>query len=504
MKCQFVYISLVISTLSVDAQKGDNITKTLDELKTVYYFNDIEAGTTKQFNFKPNEIPKYSDDVYREGISTLSQNSPFNYVYNSVVRKYIDHYTKNIKSVSTILALSKLYFPLYEKYLVQFGIPVELKYLSVVESALNPTAKSQCGAAGLWQFMYGTAKGMKLEINSYVDERFDPEKETIAACQYLKDLYDIYGNWSLAIAAYNCGPGNVNKGIKKAGKKDFWAIYDYLPKETQGYVPAFIAATYIITYHKEHNMMEANAKFLAEEMDDIIINKKMTLVEIAKLLQMNIKELKYLNPKYYVGVVPGNNDVVMVPKNKALDWIDIEQGNPAITAKKNNTIKTSIPVAKEEKYGITKSPVILNNNDDVAFTENFQVTKNKSKSVFGTSTEKNSTIKIYSSDLEQYSNSLKQAKILLLKTLGVQKLINEGYLKLKNNKEVTISGIVLPENSLFTGQVFFKNGAAYIKILYVEINGKQLSVKLSADISGGNNLKNNSFLESGYDIYFML
>lgn len=491
-------ISLTLSVLSIKAQEDDNITKALDELKSVYYFNDIELGTTTQFNFKPNEIPRYSDNVYRDRINTLSINSPFNYVYNSVVRQYIDRYTKNSKSVSTILALSKLYFPLYEKYLVQFGIPMELKYLSVVESALNPTAKSPYGAAGLWQFMYGTAKGMKLEINSYVDERFDPEKETIAACQYLKDLHDIYGDWSLAIAAYNCGPGNVNKGIKKAGKKDFWAIFDYLPKETQGYVPAFIAASYIIAYHKEHNMVAVNAKFLAEQLDNITINKKMNLEEIAKLLQMNTKELKYLNPKYYVGVVPGNNDIIIVPKNKAIDWIDIERGKSILHT--NNDGLTSPVIASNNTESI-KSNEPSNNTGNISVKPQ-AVAKNTSKSVFGTSTIENSNIRIYSRDLEEYSASLKETKILLLETDGAQKLINQGYIKLRNSKEITISNTIIPKNSLFKGQVLFKDGTAYINTTYVEVSGKELPLKLSADISGRNNINNCTILEDGYDIYF--
>ncbi|MHB8260107.1 MAG: lytic transglycosylase domain-containing protein [Bacteroidia bacterium] len=499
MKKVLVYIIfLTLSVLSIKAQEDDNITKTLDELKSVYYFNAIELGTTTQFNFKPNEIPKYYDDVYRDRINTLSVNSPFNYVYNSVVRKYIDRYTKNSKSVSTILALSKLYFPLYEKYLVQFGIPVELKYLSVVESALNPTAKSPCGAAGLWQFMYGTAKGMKLEINSYVDERFDPEKETIAACQYLKDLHDIYGDWSLAIAAYNCGPGNVNKGIKKAGKKDFWAIYDYLPRETQGYVPAFIAATYIIAYYKEHNIAAVNAKFLAEQLDYITINKKMDLKEIAKLLQMNTKELKYLNPKYYVGVVPGNNDMVVVPKNKAIDWIDIERGRPILQTS-NNGLTPAVIASNNTK---SLNPPETSNTTGNISVKTQAVVKKASKSIFGTSTIENSTIKIYSRDLEEYGASLKETKILLLETDGAQKLINQGYIKLRNSKEITISNTIIPKNSLFTGQVLFKDGTAYINTTYVEVSGKELLLKLSADISGRNNINYGTILEDGYDIYF--
>ncbi len=228
--------------------------------------------------------------------------------YNQVVRSYIDMYVKRRRTlVETMLGMSLYYMPIFEQALEKEGMPLELKYLPVIESALNPEAVSRVGATGLWQFMIGTAKGLGLEVNSLVDERRDPYRSSDKAAKYLKTLYNIYNDWSLAIAAYNCGPANVNKALRRAGsdkeKKDFWDIYPYLPKETRGYVPAFIAANYVMTYFKYHNISPGLAKKPIVT-DTVSVGKRIHLQQIASVLNMPIEEIRVLNPQFRRDVIP--------------------------------------------------------------------------------------------------------------------------------------------------------------------------------------------------------
>ena len=230
--------------------------------------------------------------------------------YNQVVRSYIERYiTRNRTLVEEMLGMSLYYMPIFEQALEREGLPLELKYLPVIESALDPNAVSRAGAAGLWQFMVGTGKGLGLEVNSLVDERRDPYKSSEKAATYLKNLYSIYGDWSLAIAAYNCGPGNVNKALRRVGSsdKDFWEIYDYLPRETRGYVPAFIAANYVMTYFKRHNISPSLAsKPLIT--DTVGVTRRVHFNQISQVLNMPIEEIRALNPQYRHDVIPGTDE----------------------------------------------------------------------------------------------------------------------------------------------------------------------------------------------------
>ena len=231
--------------------------------------------------------------------------------YNPIVRSYIDMYTQRRRQlVENMLGMSLYYMPIFEEALERNGVPLELKYLPVIESALNPDAVSKAGATGLWQFMIPTAKGLGLEINSLVDERRDPYKSSEQGARYLRQLYDIFGDWSLAIAAYNCGPGNVSKALKRAGdgdgrKRDFWDIYYYLPQETRGYVPCFIAANYVMTYYPEHNISPALAKKPLIT-DSVHINRRVHLQQIADVLNLPVEEIKILNPQYRENYIPGD------------------------------------------------------------------------------------------------------------------------------------------------------------------------------------------------------
>lgn len=244
--------------------------------------------------------------------------------YNEIVQKFIDRYTGRLRhSVSYMLGASNFYIPIFEEALEAYGLPLELKYLPVIESALNPKATSHAGAAGLWQFMVATGKQYGLEINSLIDERRDPIKSSYAAAHYLKDLYNIFGDWSLVIAAYNCGPENINKAIHRAdGQADYWKIYPYLPRETRGYVPAFIAANYVMNYYCEHNICPMRTTLPAKT-DTVVVSKDVHLKQIADVCGIDIEELRTLNPQYRRDIVNGNNkpSVIRLPANATNTFI---------------------------------------------------------------------------------------------------------------------------------------------------------------------------------------
>lgn len=233
--------------------------------------------------------------------------------YNNMVRTCIDRYTKKMRSqVSYMLGISEFYMPMIEEEIDRLGVPHELKYLPIIESAMNPKAKSRMGAKGLWQFMFTTGKQYGLKSNNYIDERFDPLKSTRAALTYLKDLYEMFGSWELAIAAYNCGPGNVNKAIRRSGgKTDFWKIYRWLPRETRGYLPGFIAANYIMTFYEDHGIcpMEPNIPVAT---DTILVNKNLHFKQIAEVCEADIDEIRALNPQYIKDIIPGENETYVL------------------------------------------------------------------------------------------------------------------------------------------------------------------------------------------------
>ena len=233
--------------------------------------------------------------------------------YNNMVRSCIDRYVKNGRSqVSYLLGISELYFPIIEEEIDRLGVPHELKYLPIIESALNPKAASRMGAKGLWQFMFSTGKLYELKANNYIDERFDPVKSTKAALLYLKDLYDMFQSWELAIAAYNCGPGNVKKAISRSGgSTDFWKIYPWLPKETRGYLPGFIAANYIMTFYEDHGIcpMEPDLPITT---DTIHVNKNLHFKQIVEVCGADIEEIRALNPQFLKDIIPGENETYIL------------------------------------------------------------------------------------------------------------------------------------------------------------------------------------------------
>lgn len=267
----------------------------------------------------------FHDSVYLKRLHNLP--SEMELSFNSVVKSYIEMYAvRKREQVSYMLALGDYYYPMFEQALDSHGLPLELKYLPVIESALNPVAVSRAGATGLWQFMLRTGKGYGLEVNSLVDERRDPYKSTDAAVRYLKDLYAIYGDWNLVIAAYNCGPGNVNKAIARSGgKRDYWEIYYFLPRETRGYVPAFIAANYIMSHYADHNICPAHSSSLTTiALDTVQVNERIHLEQIAGVLDIPVSELRRLNPQFRKDVIPGDFRAyaLVLPSEKMYAFID--------------------------------------------------------------------------------------------------------------------------------------------------------------------------------------
>lgn len=269
--------------------------------------------------------PEFPVETYIERLQRIP--SVMEMPYNDVVRKFIDRYAVRLRaSVSYMLGAANFYMPIFEEALEMYNLPLELKYLPVIESALSPTATSRVGAAGLWQFMLATGKQYGLEVNSLVDERRDPIKSTYAAARYLRDLYKIYDDWNLVIAAYNYGPQNINKAIHRAGGvKDYWAIYKYLPRETQGYVPAFIAANYIMTYYCEHNICPMRTQIPAKS-DTIVINRDVHFKQIAAVTGIRIEELRSLNPQYRRDIVNGSTQpsVIRLPQTYVNAFLDRE------------------------------------------------------------------------------------------------------------------------------------------------------------------------------------
>ena len=287
------------------------------------------------------------DSVYSRRLLDLA--SPIQFPYNSIVKGYINRYTNSrYGTISRILGMSQYYFPIIEEELLREGLPVELRALPIIESALSPTAVSPMGAVGLWQFMPTTGKSYGLEINSLVDERRDPYRATQAACRYLKDLFAIYNDWSLAIAAYNCGPGNVNKALARAGGgTTFWDIYEYLPRETRGYVPAFVGASYAYAYHQQHGIQSENPP-MPLATDTIRVTRLLHLGQVASTLDIPIETLRTLNPQYKMDIIPATikSYTLVLPQHYLCQYIASEE---EIHRKDSTYLKEYINPANIEK-----------------------------------------------------------------------------------------------------------------------------------------------------------
>ena len=301
-------------------------------------------------------------EVYKDRLRRLP--TRIEMPYNDVVQEYIDAYTGRLRrSVSFMLGAQNFYIPLFEEALEAEGLPLELKYLPVIESALEPTATSRVGAAGLWQFMIPTARKFGLTINSLVDERRDPIKSSWAAARYLKELYNRYNDWTLAIAAYNCGPSNIAKAIKRAGGvKDYWAIYPYLPRETRGYVPAFIAANYVMNYYCDHNIPAMKTR-VPIETDTVVVTRNISLAQIAGACGLDLEALTAMNPQYSTGLVPGYTEPYAI--RMPLPTIDLflQLGDSVY-----NYVAPDQPQRRDEVTPATTTSVTASNDNAVGET----------------------------------------------------------------------------------------------------------------------------------------
>lgn len=362
----FLFAGTQVKAQSVDVlikeHNGTQRKESIDLPKSMTYPLDSLLNDWKAKNYidlgkdcSTAEVnPQFSDSIYIDRLSRIP--AIMEMPYNEIVRKFIDMYSGRLRNqVAFMLSACNFYMPIFEEALDAYGLPMELKYLPIIESALNPSAVSRAGASGLWQFMLATGKMYGLESNSLVDERRDPIKATWAAARYLKELYAIYQDWNLVIAAYNCGPGTINKAIRRAnGETDYWAIYNYLPKETRGYVPAFVAANYVMTYYCDHNIcpMETN---IPVHTDTIQVSKNLHFEQIADLCGVGIDQIKSLNPQYKNHVIPGDIKpyTLRLPQSSISTFID--QQDSIYTYRANELFKNRRTIAAKNETPAARS-----------------------------------------------------------------------------------------------------------------------------------------------------
>ena len=324
-----------IDSLLVDEKFNSSLIDTL-----VYVIND------KDIIGNAPAIP--TTDLLKVRLAELNKRTPFNLAYNPALEKVINSYLVYRKRYyPALMAKAKYYFPMFEQYLDQYDIPLEMKYLAIVESALRPAAKSGVGATGLWQFMYGTGIQFDLKVSSYVDERQNPVKATIAACQYLSQLFTLFGDWDLALAAYNSGPGNVRKAIKRSGGyKNYWNIRPYLPRETASYVPAFYATMYIFEYSNELKIYSEIPKFFDFQTDTIRVKRTISFDQISEKINVDELTLSELNPSYKLEIIPfieGKNYAVRLPSSKIVEFLDKEKEIYALADKDDAEREKPLP-----------------------------------------------------------------------------------------------------------------------------------------------------------------
>ncbi len=346
---------------------GSPVIAMLDSLVKIKYFSEdyfiTDTAILNVYNYNPLFVPEFSDSVYETRIAYLNGQTPFELTFNKTVKNFIKLYAvKKRDLTSRLLGLSEIYFPMFEEILDSYNLPLELKYLAVVESALNPKAGSRAGAKGLWQFMYRTGKVYGLKVTSFVDDRYDPYKSTIAACEHLQDLYCIYQDWSLALAAYNSGAGNVNKAIRRAGGiKSYWAILPFLPRETRGYVPAFIAVNYVMNFAAEHNLYPVHPGILSNGIDTVHVTDILSLDQVAEKLNIPYEDIKFLNPSFKLGIIPANSEnnyVLRLPREFAGEFVSCEKEIYNYKTKKGidrEKLLAQIKKAKERSIHVVRS-----------------------------------------------------------------------------------------------------------------------------------------------------
>lgn len=388
---------LVLSNFSIAQQPVDSIPNdsvyfseamlTMIEQSLIEYYKDYANtdGRTdsiiKALGYESGDVPEFSDSVYCARLAAMNEMSPFHLDCTPEVLSTIKYFARKRRRFTRVaLGRSKLYFDMYEEKLANNDMPIELKYLSVIESGLRPQVKSRVGATGLWQFMYRTGKKYGLEENSFYDERMDPEKATEAACRFLKRLYRSYEDWNMALAAYNAGPGNVNKAIRRSGgKRTYWEIRPYLPRETQGYVPNFIAMSYMMTYHAEHNIYPAEAKIYDFELDTVCLTRGIHMESIDTLMDWSVEEIKLVNPVYKTSYIPKTTppQCINIPTMKLGEWVTIEDTLYAVDSNLYTLPSEAIEIANSRPSGDAKYHTVRSG-------ESLSVIANK----YGTTTRK--------------------------------------------------------------------------------------------------------------------
>ncbi len=316
--------SVLLGKTVVDEDLSDLFSDKIDSATSTWFVKNVFGSDSAEISLIDNYPKNIPDSVYIQRLQQTEQ--VIDLSFNPAVLSFIKMYSERKRDqVERMIGLSEYYFPMFEEMLDKYHLPLELKYLPIIESALNPIAISRAGAMGLWQFMYGTAKMLNMEITSFVDERRDPVKSSEAAAIYLKKLFDIYNDWHLAIAAYNCGPGNVNRAIKRSGgKTNYWDIYYLLPRETRGYVPLFIAATYVMNFYGEHNLTPQTPA-MPTAVDTIMVNNYLHFDQISATLNIDKEHLQALNPMYRRGIIPASGNKpypVILPHQKAFEFIE--------------------------------------------------------------------------------------------------------------------------------------------------------------------------------------
>lgn len=334
------------------AIESTRISEQLDSLMDVHVFR--YDRTQFPANYDSTLVPTFPDSIYAQRLAELDAQTPLELEYNPVVKRYIELYTlKRREQVSRMLSLGEYYFPMFEETLDRYNIPLEIKYLAVVESALNPKARSRVGAKGLWQFMYSTGKLMGLKATSYVDERSDPYKSTVAACEYMTRLYNIFGDWNLVLAAYNSGPGNVNKAIRRSGgKRSYWELRPYLPRETAGYVPAFIAATYAMSYAGEHNLYPSLDVPHFFSTDTALVRQQISFDQLNMWLGIDKEVIQFLNPSYKYEIIPkvsGRDYYLVLPRQQMGLFIDNEDSLYTYAANYFEKNRSEVPKHVEQE-----------------------------------------------------------------------------------------------------------------------------------------------------------
>ncbi|MEI8138014.1 MAG: transglycosylase SLT domain-containing protein [Bacteroidota bacterium] len=375
--CVLVTMLLSVFVKGQTVTLDDPIAAMLDSLLSQKMFETAFSKPVfpknNKYKFGIDSIPKYDDYTYQARLAKLDAVSPFDLVYNEHVKGFINMYAmRKRESLSRMMGVAQLYYPMFEEVFDRYNIPLELKHLAVIESALIPYAKSRAGATGLWQFMYPTGKMYGLNVTSYIDQRCDPYKATVAAAEYLKSLYGMFGDWQMVLAAYNAGPGTISKAIRRSGgKKTYWEIRPYLPTETQGYVPAFIAANYVMSFGPEHNIYPAVPRKTYFEVDTVVVKEQMNFEQLSQALDITQEEILYFNPQYRKNIIPAGGNAMCLPKNKIGIFLTNEQDiysaikaqqkegvivESLVEVKKTHTVRSGEKLSTiARKYGVTVS-----------------------------------------------------------------------------------------------------------------------------------------------------